>query len=49
MRFCVKATNLFKIQGPKVKSNNIITNGPSSVEIKVVSYGEVESQDSNHL
>jgi hypothetical protein len=44
----VKATNLFKIQGPKFKSNKIIINGPSSVEIKVVSHGEVEKQDSNH-
>jgi hypothetical protein len=44
----MKSTNLFKIQGPKVKSNKIITNGSSSVEIKVVSHGEVENQDSNH-
>jgi hypothetical protein len=42
------ATNLFKIQGPKVKGNKIIINGPSSVEIKVVSHREVENQDSNH-
>jgi hypothetical protein len=44
----VKATNLFKIHGPKVKSNKIIINGPSSVEIEVVSHGEVENHDSNH-
>jgi hypothetical protein len=44
----VKGTNLFKIQGPKVKSNKIIINGPSSVEIKVVSHEEVENQGSNH-
>jgi hypothetical protein len=42
------ATILFKIQGPKDKSNKIITNGPSSVEIKVVSHGKVENQDLNH-
>jgi hypothetical protein len=44
----VKATNLFKIQVPKVKRNKIIINGPSSVEIKVVSHGKAENQDSNH-
>jgi hypothetical protein len=44
----MKATNLFKLQGPKVKSNKIIINGSSSVEIKVVSHGEVENQDSNY-
>jgi hypothetical protein len=44
----VKATNLFKIQGPKVKSNKIIINGPSSIEIKDVSPGEVANQDSDH-
>jgi hypothetical protein len=44
----MNATNLFKIQGPKIKSNKIIISGPSSVEIKVVSHGEVKSQDSNH-
>lgn len=44
----MKATNLFKIQCPKLKSNKIIINSPSNVEIKVVSHGEVENQDSNH-
>jgi hypothetical protein len=44
----VKATYLFKIQGPKVKGNKIIIKHPSSVKIKVLSYGEVENQDSNH-
>jgi hypothetical protein len=39
---------MFKIQGPNVKSNKIIINVLSSVEIKIVSHGEVESQDSNH-
>ena len=36
------------IQDPKVKGNKIIIKGPSSVEIKVVSHGEVENQDLNH-
>jgi hypothetical protein len=44
----VKGTNLFKIQGPKFKGNKIIIKGPSSVKIKVVSYGEVENEDSNN-
>ena len=35
------------IQGPKVKSNEIIINGPSSVQIKVVIQGEMVNQDSN--
>ena len=44
----MKATNLFRIQDPKIKSNTIIISGPSNVEIKAVSHGEVENQDSNH-
>jgi hypothetical protein len=44
----VKATDWVKVQGPKIKHNKIEINGPSNVEIKVVSYGEVENQDTNH-
>jgi hypothetical protein len=44
----VKATNLFKIQSPKVKSNKIIISGPTIVEIKVVSHEELENQYSTH-
>jgi hypothetical protein len=44
----MKASNLFKIQGPKIKSNKIIINDPSNVEIKVVGHEKVEKQDSNH-
>jgi hypothetical protein len=44
----VKATNLPKIKGTKVKSNKIIINGSSSLEFNIVSHGKVEYQDANH-
>ena len=44
----MKTTNLFKIQCPKFKSNNILINGPGGVEIKVVSHEVVDNQDANH-
>jgi hypothetical protein len=37
------------MQGPKVKSNRIIINGPSTVEFKGVSHWEVEKKDSQTI